>query len=91
MEVRVLENAKKKIVFEAVGLDHTFCNILKEELNKDDNVKVATYVIAHPLRRIPKFIVETKGDKDPAAVIKAAVKKISKANDEFISGFKKAK
>jgi DNA-directed RNA polymerase subunit L len=91
MEIRVLESTKKKMIFELAGTDHTFCNGLKEELNQDDNVKNATYTIAHPLVRVPKFVVETKGDKEPSDVLKSASKKLMKANEEFISTFKKAK
>ncbi len=91
MEIRVLEQTKKKMSFELLGTDHTFCNALKEELNKDDNVKNATYTIAHPLIRIPKFIVETKGEKEPTDVLKTAAKKLTKVNEDFLSNFKKAK
>ncbi len=91
MELKVIEQTKKKMIFELIGADHTFCNALKEEMNKDDNVKNATYSIAHPLIKIPKFIVETKGDKEPNDVLKAAAKKITKANEDFLSSFKKAK
>jgi DNA-directed RNA polymerase subunit L len=91
MEIKVIEQTKKKMIFELIGVDHTFCNILKEELNKDDNVKTATYTIAHPLVRVPKFIVETKGDKEPTDVLKSAAKKIGKLNEDFLSNFKRAK
>jgi DNA-directed RNA polymerase subunit L len=91
MDIKIIEQSKKKMVFELPGVDHTFCNILKEELNKDDNVKVATYTIAHPLVRVPKFIVETKGDKEPTDTLKSAVKRIGKLNEDFLSTFKKAK
>jgi DNA-directed RNA polymerase subunit L len=91
MELKVLEQSRKRMIFELVGTDHTFCNALKEELNKDDNVKNATYTIPHPLIRIPKFIVETKGEKEPADVLKSAAKRITKINDDFIAQFKKAK
>jgi DNA-directed RNA polymerase subunit L len=47
MELKVLEQSRKRMIFELVGTDHTFCNALKEELNKDDNVKNATYTIPH--------------------------------------------
>ena len=91
MEMKVMEQTKKKLVFELSGVDHTFCNILKQELNSDDSVKTATYTIAHPLIRVPKFIVETKGDKEPSDVLKSAAKKLSKMNDDFLTNFKKAK
>jgi DNA-directed RNA polymerase subunit L len=91
MEIKVLEQTKKKLIFELIGTDHTFCNALKQELLNDDNVKISTYTIAHPLVRIPKFIVETNGQKEPTDVLKAAVKRLTKENEEFLTAFKKAK
>jgi len=91
MEIKVIEQTKKKMIFELIGTDHTFCNALKKELLNDDNVKISTYNIAHPLVRIPKFIVETNGQKEPTDVLKAAAKRLGKLNDEFKSVFKKAK
>jgi len=91
MEIRIIEQSKKKMIFELKGTDHTFCNGLKKELLNDDNVKVSTYNIAHPLVNIPKFIVETNTQKEPAEVLKAAANRLSKQNKEFLAAFKKAK
>jgi DNA-directed RNA polymerase subunit L len=91
MEIKVIEQNKKKIIFELIGADHTFCNALKKELLTDDNVKVATYAIAHPLINIPKFIVETGTQKEPAEVLKAGANRLMKLNKEFLAAFKKAK
>lgn len=67
MELVVLEKKKNRLVFELPGADHTFCNALKTELWNDEDVKVATYAIKHPLLAVPKFIVETKkGDAKDA-------------------------
>lgn len=91
MEIKVIEESKKKIIFELIGSDHTFCNALKKELLNDDNVKVATYTISHPLINIPKFIVETNTQKEPVEVLKAAANRLVKENKEFLAAFKKAK
>jgi len=91
MEIKVLEHNKKRIVFELIGADHTFCNSLKKELWNDDSVRAAAYNIAHPLIGIPKFIVETNGQKEADAVLKAAVNRLKKLNKDFITNFKKAK
>jgi DNA-directed RNA polymerase subunit L len=91
MEIKVLEHTKKRIVFELIGADHTFCNALKKELWNDDSVRAAAYAIAHPLVGIPKFIVETNGQKDADAVLKAAVGRLKKQNKEFLTHFKEAK
>ena len=91
MEIKVLENTKKRMVFELEGADHTLCNSLKKELWNDNNTKTAAYSIAHPMVGIPKFIVETNGQKDTKAVIKAAIARLKKNNKNFLDEFKKAK
>lgn len=91
MEIKILEHTKKRIIFELKGADHTFCNGLKKELWNDDSVRAASYAIAHPLVGIPKFIVETNGQKDADAVLKAAVGRLKKQNKEFLTHFKEAK
>ena len=91
MEIKVFDHTKKRIVFELIGAEHTFCNALKKELWNDDSVRAAAYAIAHPLIGIPKFIVETNGQKDADAVLKAAAGKLQKLNEDFLSLFKKAK
>ncbi len=91
MEIKVFENTKKRLVFELIGADHTLCNALKKELWNDDSVRAAAYNIAHPLIGIPKFIVETNGQKEPDAVLKSAVNRLKKLNKDFLTNFKKAK
>ena len=71
MELTVLEQKKNRFVFELGGADHTLCNALKNELWNDDDVKVATYAVKHPLLAVPKFIVETKSGEAKKAVMDA--------------------
>ena len=87
MEINVIEDKKNKIIFELEGATHTFCNLLKDELQNDDNVKVATYSIAHPLVGKPKFIVESSGDAKKA--LTEAAKRIGKLSEKFVADFKK--
>ena len=91
MELKVLEDTKKRMVFELIGADHTLCNSLKKELWKDSSIRAASYKIEHPLIGIPKFIIETNGQKEPRAVLKAAASRLQKLNEDFLSLFKKAK
>jgi len=88
MEINVLEQSAKKLVFELKGADNTFCNALKGELLKDKDVKTATYSIKHPLVGIPKFILETKAKK-PTTVLSAAVKRLTEKNKDFLTRFKR--
>lgn len=70
--MNVLEKKKNRLVFELPGADHTFCNALKTELWNDEDVKVATYTIKHPLLAVPKFIIETKKEDATKAVLDAS-------------------
>ena len=88
MEIKIIEEKKNKIVFDLEDSTHTFCNILKEELRKDDNVKIATYAIEHPLVGKPRFILETNG-ADTKKVLTDAAKRLGKLSEKFISDFKK--
>ncbi|MBN2458925.1 DNA-directed RNA polymerase subunit L [Candidatus Woesearchaeota archaeon] len=91
MEIKILEDNKKRLVFELIGADHTLCNSLKKELWSDSATRAASYKIEHPLIGIPKFIVDTNGQKEPRQVLKSAVKRLQKMNSDFLSAFKKAK
>ncbi len=87
MEINIIEESKKKLVFE-IGENVGFINAIKNELIKNPNVKVATYFVKHPLVGKPKIIVETKG-ADPRKVIRDAIKRLKKLNEKFKEGVKK--
>ena len=87
MELNVLESSKHRMVFELSGVDHTFCNALKQELWNDETIKVAAYNINHPLVGVPKFIVESSGDVKEA--LAGASQRLKKRNKEFLSAFQK--
>jgi DNA-directed RNA polymerase subunit L len=91
MEIEVLEKTNKKLIFHLKGADHTLCNPLKRELYADEDVKVASYTIDHPLVRIPKFIVETNGKKAPEKALVDAAKRLQKTNEKVLEAFKKIK
>ena len=85
MEVTILEDKKKRLVFEIKGEDHTLCNALREELWNDKSVTVAAYNISHPMIGVPKFIVEAE---DPKASVKDAISRLKKKNTEVLKSFK---
>ena len=91
MQIKVHESTKKRMVFELLGTDHTFCNALKKELWNDSSVRAAAYKVEHPLIGVPRFIVETNGQKEAKAVLKAATARLKKHNKDFIGLFKKAR
>ncbi|MBD3204680.1 DNA-directed RNA polymerase subunit L, partial [Candidatus Woesearchaeota archaeon] len=71
--------------------DHTFCNILREELWNDSAVEVAAYSISHPLTGIPKFIVETNSKKTAKKALKNAVTRLKRKNTSLAKKIKKIK
>ncbi|MFW6282911.1 MAG: DNA-directed RNA polymerase subunit L [Minisyncoccales bacterium] len=84
MEIKVLEKSKKKLLIEIVGEGHTLCNMIKEELNNDKSVKVASYRIEHPLVSNPVMIIEaTDAQKSLKDAIKSAKKNIKDMEKEF--------
>ncbi|MFH1916498.1 MAG: DNA-directed RNA polymerase subunit L [Nanoarchaeota archaeon] len=88
MEIVVLEQTKKRLVFELKGADNTFCNVLKKELLADKDVAIATYAVKHPLIGIPKFIIECKG-KSPKQALMDASERLTAKNKEFLQKFKR--
>jgi DNA-directed RNA polymerase subunit L len=87
MEINVLEDKKKRMVFELKGEGHTLCNALREELWNDKDVTVAAYNIDHPLIGLPRFIVETS-DKEPKVALKDAISRLKKKNSELLKELK---
>ena len=91
MELKILEDKKKRLVFELKGEDHTLCNALREELWNDKSVTVAAYNISHPLVGIPKFIIETNGKTAPRKALKNAISRLKRRNTELKKEFAKIK
>jgi len=88
MEIEILEETKNKIHFKVKEEDHTVLNLLKEELWKDKNVKIAAYRMDHPLIGVPEMTVEVAQGSDPKKAIKDAVKRLEKTLDKFKDEFK---
>ena len=89
MELNVLEETPKRMVFEVKGEGHTLCNILKSRLWENKHIKVATYSIPHPLVGIPKMIVETDGEAKPRKAVSDAAEAVRKEAGEFRQELKK--
>lgn len=82
MELRILEDNKKRLVFEVKGVQHTFMNALKQQLRDDEHVPVVGYTISHQLVSEPLCVLETDG-KDPRTTLVDAAKHLQKANEKF--------
>ncbi|MGV8162511.1 MAG: DNA-directed RNA polymerase subunit L [Candidatus Nanoarchaeia archaeon] len=86
MKIDVIESSAKKLVFELEGVDHTFCNALKEQLREDETVSISAYNISHPLVGKPRFFLETKG-ASPKEALDKAVSELKKKNNAFAKAF----
>ena len=82
MEFKILEESKTKLVFELQGETHTFCNVLKEELQQIKGVNIASYKISHPLVGVPQFHIETKSI-EPRKALKEALASLKKKTEQF--------
>ena len=91
MELKILEDKKKRLLFELKGADHGFCNALKKELWNDDAVTVSSYAVDHPSVGIPKFVIETNAEKEPKEVLKKAIDRLRKQAEQFKAEVKKMK
>lgn len=88
MELKIVEYSKETLIFNILGEDHTFSNILRKELWADKNTKKAGYSLEHALVTSPKLILETDG-KDPKEVMENAVKRLKKLNETLLNNIKK--
>jgi DNA-directed RNA polymerase subunit L len=91
MELNFVEAAKNRIIAEIKGEDHTLCNVLVKELQKDSNVKSAAYRIDHPLQRMPTLLVETNEKTSAKKAILDAINRLAKINAKFLKEFKAGK
>ncbi len=91
MEINILEENGKSMVFEVKGENHTLCNVLKRELWSNKHVKTATYAIKHPLIGIPEISVETDGEIKPRKAVMDAADKLIDEVEKFGKEFKKLK
>ncbi len=89
MEFKVVEESKNKIVADLVGESHTLANALRKELWNDSHVKVSGYHIEHPLKNIPRLVVETDGKESPRDALVEASKRLKKDLDKVKKAFTK--
>lgn len=82
MEIKIIEEKKNRMVFQLSGVETGFCTLLKDELNKDSKIKIATFAVEHPLVSLPQFIIETDGT-DPRKVLSDTAGKLKKQMDKL--------
>ncbi|MDK2975312.1 MAG: DNA-directed polymerase subunit [Methanofollis sp.] len=83
MDIKILERQEDKVRVVLKGQDHTFMNVLTEEVLADPAVDVAKYVIKYQFSD-PELLVTTKGEKDPLLVIREACTRLTARCDELL-------
>ena len=81
MEIICVEKEKNKLVVDIIGGGHTICNIIKDELKDNPDVKIASYKIDHPLVGKPRMLIETNTKTTPEKALAAAIKSAKKKTD----------
>jgi len=89
MQLKVIEEADKKLILEFPGETVTLTNILKDELWNDSSVSEAAQMKEHPYLEEPRLFVKTERGDPITALEKAAVRIQDKAK-EFKEEFKRA-
>lgn len=77
MELELVKKENGSLLIKIVGENHTLCNLLREELNKDENVASASYTIEHPLTESPKLYVKVKKGKSPERALTDAADRVA--------------
>jgi DNA-directed RNA polymerase subunit L len=90
MELELVKKEEGSLLIKIVGEDHTLCNLLREELYKDENVVSASYTIEHPLTEPPKFYVKTKKGKSPERALKDAADRVAEQLEDLRKQLQKA-
>ena len=88
--VKVIRSSDDYVEFELEGEGHTLCNVLCEELYKDESVVFASYKIGHPLVGKPVVYVRTDSSKSAINAVVDAAKRIKERSQLFKELFKKA-
>ena len=88
MEINIVEETKKKMIFEIKGESHTLANLLEKELWNDKKVSAVGYHVKHPLIGVPRMVLETNGVA-PRTALDNAVKRLNKKNKDFARVFKR--
>jgi DNA-directed RNA polymerase subunit L len=79
MQLNVRESEAKRAIIELVGADHTVLLLVRDQLEKDSDVKLVTFAVDHPLVGTPKLVVETTRKKPQTVILDA----IAQLKDEL--------
>jgi len=87
MNINIIKSEKEELQIEIDSI--TIAEILREYLNKDDDVKLAAWRREHPNKN-PVLLVKTKG-KTAKKAVADAISQIEKESTKLLSDFKKSK
>ena len=87
MNINIIKSEKEELQIEIDSI--TIAEILREYLNKDDDVKFAAWKREHPNKN-PVLLVKTKG-KTAKKAVQDAISQIEKESTKLLSDFKKSK
>ena len=87
MNINILKVEKEELEIEIDSI--TIAEILREYLNKDDDVKLAAWRREHPNKN-PVLLVKTKG-KTAKKAVQDAISLIGKESTKLLEAFKKSK
>ena len=73
VKVEIQKITDKELVMKLVGEDHTLGNLLAKKALEHPNVKMAAYVVEHPLEGSPVIRIVTDGSKNPLDVLKDVI------------------
>ncbi len=90
MELEVMKKESDILHIKITGENHTLCNLLRTQLQKDEDVASASYVIEHPLTEPPKIYVETKKGKSPKRALTGAADQIAEQLEDLRKQLQKA-
>lgn len=87
MGYKILKEDKEELEIEIDNL--TVAEILRAELNKNEDVKLAVWKREHPSKN-PVLLIQTRG-KSAKKILQDTAEDLVKANEKLITEFKKAK
>ncbi|PUA32232.1 MAG: hypothetical protein B7O98_06065 [Zestosphaera tikiterensis] len=76
MEIEVKKYTDRELVLKLKGEDHTLGNLLAKHALSHPHVKLAAYVVEHPLEGSPTLRIVTDGQVDPVSILKEVVKNV---------------
>jgi len=87
MLYKILKESKEELEIEIDNL--TVVEILRAELNKNEDVKLAVWKRDHPSKN-PVLLIQTKG-KSAKKILQDTAESLMKSNEKLVAEFKKAK